>query len=168
MTYVRWGCLVTVRLCGSGSRCLTILHMILNRAIRRYRIIDYVVKSHLKYLMSFEKMLNLTLIALQPIPPLCGYKVWIDTERGVEVKHYLCNMVELNIMEDEFCARRMKERKRTAYFAMQHEMERKEYEEKREEERVRKYEKARRAKEAYARGGENALMKAKWPRLTLD
>jgi hypothetical protein len=46
---------MTARLCGSGSGCLTIPHMILNRAIRWYRIIDYVVKSHLKYLMSFEK-----------------------------------------------------------------------------------------------------------------
>jgi hypothetical protein len=31
---------------------------------------------------------------LQPVPLLCDYKVWIDTERGVKVKHYLHNMVE--------------------------------------------------------------------------
>jgi hypothetical protein len=30
--------------------------MILNRAIQRYGITDYVVKSHLKYLMSFENV----------------------------------------------------------------------------------------------------------------
>jgi hypothetical protein len=42
------------------------------------------------------------------------------------------------------------------------------YEEKREEERAWKHEKARRAKEAYAKGGERALMKVKWSRLTQD
>jgi hypothetical protein len=63
-------------------------------------------------------MLNLTLIVLQSIPPLCDYKVWIDTERGVEVKRYLCNMVELNMMDEEFCTYRMAERKCVAYFAM--------------------------------------------------
>jgi hypothetical protein len=46
---------MTMRLCGSGSGCVTITLMILNRAIRRYEINDCVVKSHLKYLMSFEK-----------------------------------------------------------------------------------------------------------------
>jgi hypothetical protein len=40
------------------------------------------------------------------------------------------------------------------------------YKEKREEERAWKREKARRTKEAYARGGEKALMKGKWPCLT--
>jgi hypothetical protein len=39
---------------------------------------------------------------------------------------------------------------------------------KREEERARKCENARRAKEAYARGGEKALIKGKWPRLIHD
>jgi hypothetical protein len=43
---------VTTRLCGSGSGCVTISYMILNWVIQRYRITDYVVKSHLKYLMS--------------------------------------------------------------------------------------------------------------------
>jgi hypothetical protein len=41
-----------------------------------------------------------------------------------------------------------------------------EYKEKRELERAQKCEKARHAKEAYAKGGERALMKGKWPRLT--
>jgi hypothetical protein len=27
-------------------------------------------------------MLNLSFIVLQSMPPLCDYKVWIDTERG--------------------------------------------------------------------------------------
>jgi hypothetical protein len=34
-------------------------------------------------------MLNLSLIVLQPVPPLCDYKVWIDTKRGMEAKRYL-------------------------------------------------------------------------------
>jgi hypothetical protein len=91
--------------------------------------------------------------------------VCIDTKRGVEVKHYLRNMVELNMME-EFCARRMEERKHAAYFTMQREMNREEYKEKWEEERAWKHEKARCAKEAYARAGEKALIKGKWPHLT--
>jgi hypothetical protein len=113
-------------------------------------------------------MLNLSFIILQHVPPLCDYKVWINTERGEKAKHYLRNMVELNMMEEEFCARRIEERRRAAYFAMQCEMDREEYKEKREEERAQKREKARCAKEAYARGGEKALIKGKWPRLTQD
>jgi hypothetical protein len=99
---------------------------------------------------------------------LCDYKVWVDTERGAKAKHYLRNMVELNMMEVEFHAHRMAELKCAAYFAMQREMDRDEYKEKREEERTRKREKAQRAKEAYARGGEKVLMKGKWPCLTQD
>jgi hypothetical protein len=38
----------------------------------------------------------------------------------------------------------------------------------REEERAWKREKARHAKEAYARGGEKTLIKGKWPHLTHD
>jgi hypothetical protein len=53
VTFVRWRCQVTTRLCGSGSESVIISHMILNWAIRRYRITDYVVKSQLKYLMNF-------------------------------------------------------------------------------------------------------------------
>jgi hypothetical protein len=52
------------------------------------------------------------------------------------VKHYLRNMVELNIIEEEFHACRMAERKRAAYFAMQCEMAHEEYNEKREEGRA--------------------------------
>jgi hypothetical protein len=84
------------------------------------------------------------------------------------VKHYFCNMVELNMMEEEFRAHRMVERKWAAYFAMQCKMAHEEYKEKREEERARKHEKDRCAKEVYVRGGERALMKGKWPRLTQD
>jgi hypothetical protein len=75
-------------------------------------------------------MLNLPLIVLQPVPPLCDYKVWIDTERGEKVKHHLRNMVKLNMMEEEFRAHRMEERRCAAYFAMQREMDREEYKEK--------------------------------------
>jgi lysozyme family protein len=99
---------------------------------------------------------------------LCDYKVWIDTERGAEAKQYLCNMVELNMIEDELCACRMAECKHTDYFTMQREMAREEYKEKREEEKTQKQEKTRCAKEAYARGGERALMEDKWPHLTQD
>jgi hypothetical protein len=45
---------VTTGLCGSGSGCVIICHMILNCVIRRYGITDCVVESHLKYLMSYE------------------------------------------------------------------------------------------------------------------
>jgi hypothetical protein len=54
--------------------------------------------------------------------PLCDYKVWIDTVRGLEAISYLCSMARLNMMDEEFCAHRMEERKRAAYFAMRHEM----------------------------------------------
>jgi hypothetical protein len=56
-------------------------------------------------------MLNLSLIILQPVFPLCDYKVWIDTKRGEEAKNYLRRMVELNLMEEEFRARRTVERR---------------------------------------------------------
>jgi hypothetical protein len=96
------------------------------------------------------------------------YKVWIDTERGEEAKNHLYCMVELNLMEEEFCARRTAERRCAIFFARQREMDREEYKEKREEERARKREKARRVKEAYERGGEKALVKGKWAHLTRD
>jgi hypothetical protein len=111
-------------------------------------------------------MLNLSLIVLQPVFPRCDYKVWIETERGEEAKNHLRRMVELNLMEEEFCARRTAEHRPTIFFASQHEMDHEEYKEKREEERARKHEKARRAKTAYERGGEKVLVKGKWPRLT--
>jgi hypothetical protein len=113
-------------------------------------------------------MINLLLIVLLLMPPLCDYKVWIDTKRGEKAKHHLHNMVQLNMMEEEFHARRMEEHRCAAYFAMQREMDREECKVKQEEERAHKLEKARRAKEAYARGGEKALIKGKWPRLTQD
>jgi hypothetical protein len=90
-------------------------------------------------------MLNLSLIVLQPVFPLCDYKVWIDMERGEEAKNHLCRMVELNLMEEEFHARRTAERRRAIFFARQRKMDHEEYKEKREEERAQKHEKARRA-----------------------
>jgi hypothetical protein len=51
-------------------------------------------------------------------------------------------MVELNMMEEKFHARRMEERMRAAFFVRQREMDREEYKEKREQERARKCEKA--------------------------
>jgi hypothetical protein len=157
---------VTTKLCGSSTGCVEISLMILNWAIQRYGITNCIVKSRLKYLMSYVKMLNLSFIGLHPVPPLCDYKVWIDTERDAKAKCYLCNMVELNMMEEEFHARKMAEHKHAGYFAMKHEMAREEYKEKREEERAWKREKAQRAKEAYARGSERELITHKWPRLT--
>jgi hypothetical protein len=68
--------------------------------------------------------------------------VWIDIERDAEVKRYLCSMVELNMMEEEFHACRMEERRRAAFFTRQREMDREKYKAKREEERARKREKA--------------------------
>jgi hypothetical protein len=47
-------------------------------------------------------------------------------------------------------------------------MDRDEYKEKREQERAQKCERARWGKEAYERGGEEAIRRAKWPRLTQD
>jgi hypothetical protein len=70
-------------------------------------------------------------------------------------------MVELNLMEEEFHARRTAERRRAVFVARQREMDREEYKEKRKEERARKREKSRRVKEAYERGGEKALVKGK-------
>jgi hypothetical protein len=113
-------------------------------------------------------VLNLSLIVLQPVPPLCDYKVWIDTERDMKAKRYLHSMVELNMMEEQFRVRRMEERRRATFFARQREMDRDEYKEKREQERARKREKARHVKEAYERGGDEVLRKAKWPSLTQD
>jgi hypothetical protein len=84
-----------------------------------------------------------------------------STQRGAEAKRHLRNMVELNMMEEEFHARRMAKRKCVTYFAMKLEMDCGEYKEKRELERAQKCEKARHAKEAYAKGGERALMKGK-------
>jgi hypothetical protein len=81
-------------------------------------------------LNEFCKMLNLSLIVLQAVLPLRDYKVWINTESSAEAKHYLHNMVELNMMEEKFCAHRMTEHKRASYFAMQREMAREEYKEK--------------------------------------
>jgi hypothetical protein len=60
-------------------------------------------------------MLNLSLIVLQLVFPLCDYKVWIDTERGEEAKNHLRRMVELNLMEEEFCARRTAEHRRAIF-----------------------------------------------------
>jgi hypothetical protein len=79
-------------------------------------------------------MLNLSLIVLQPVFSLCDYKVWIDTERGEEAKNHLCRIVELNLMEEEFHARRTAEQRRVVFFASQREMDHDEYKEKREEE----------------------------------
>jgi hypothetical protein len=62
-------------------------------------------------------MLNLSLTILQPMPALCDYKVWIDTERDAEAKHYLRSMVEPNMMEEEFRTRRMDKCRCAAFFA---------------------------------------------------
>jgi hypothetical protein len=76
--------------------------------------------------------------------------VWIDTVRGPEVIKYLCSRARLNMMEEEFRAHRMEERRRVAYFTMRREMDHGEYKEKQEEERAQKCEKARHAKEVFA------------------
>jgi hypothetical protein len=78
----------------------------------------------------------LSLIVLQPVFSLCDYKVWIDTERGEKAKNHHRRIVELNLMEEEFRARRTTEHKRAVFFASQREMDREEYKEKWEEERA--------------------------------
>jgi hypothetical protein len=75
-------------------------------------------------------MLNLSLIVLQPVFPLCDYKVWIDTERGEEVKNHLRRMVGLMLMKEEFRVHRTTERRHAAFFARQREMDREDYKEK--------------------------------------
>jgi hypothetical protein len=55
VTYVRCRCQETTRLFGSDSGCVTISHMILNRAIRRYGQTDCVVQSSLNHLIISEK-----------------------------------------------------------------------------------------------------------------
>jgi hypothetical protein len=55
VTYVRWWCQVTIRLCGTSSGCVTISLMIQNHAIRRYEITNPVMKSHLMYLICSQK-----------------------------------------------------------------------------------------------------------------
>jgi hypothetical protein len=55
VTYVRCRCQETTRLSGSDSGCVTISHMILNRAIWRYEQTHCVVQSSLKHLMISEK-----------------------------------------------------------------------------------------------------------------
>jgi hypothetical protein len=64
VTYVRWRFKVTTRLHGSGTRCVAITLMILNWVIQMYEITDCVVESHLKYLISYGKILNLSFIGL--------------------------------------------------------------------------------------------------------
>jgi hypothetical protein len=87
-------------------------------------------------------VLHLSYTVLQHVRPLCDYKVWIETKRDAEAKRFLHNMVQLNMMDEEFRARRMEERRCAAFFARQREMDREEYKAKREEERARKREKA--------------------------
>jgi hypothetical protein len=77
-------------------------------------------------------------------------------------------MAWLNMMEEEFCTRRMAERNRTAYFAIRSELDHEQDKEKRREERAWKREKARHANEAFARGGEQVLIEGKWSHLTQD
>jgi hypothetical protein len=55
VTHVRCRCQETIRLSDNDSRCVTISHMILNRAIRRYEQTDCVVQSSLKHLIISEK-----------------------------------------------------------------------------------------------------------------
>jgi hypothetical protein len=84
---------VTTRLYGTGSRCIIISPTILNLVIWRYRMTDYFLHSQHLYLMIFNTT-NSKFILLQPILPLCDYKVWIDTERGEEAISYPCSMTQ--------------------------------------------------------------------------
>jgi hypothetical protein len=55
VTYIRCKCHETTRLSGRDSGCVTISHMILNWAIRRYEQTNCIIQSSLKHLMIFEK-----------------------------------------------------------------------------------------------------------------
>jgi hypothetical protein len=84
-------------------------------------------------------IVNEVFIILQLVPPLCDYKVWIDTDRsGGDILPLFDDSA--NMMKEEFYDSRM---------------------EKREDERAQKCNKARRVKKAFARGGDKALMKRK-------
>jgi hypothetical protein len=74
-------------------------------------------------------VLNLSFTVLQHVPPFCDYKVLI--QRDTEAKRYLCSMIDLNMIEEEFRARCMKERRRAAFFVRQCEMDHEEDKEKR-------------------------------------
>jgi hypothetical protein len=78
----------------------------------------------------------LSLIVFQLVFPPCDYKVWINTERGEQAKNHLRRMVELNLTEEEFRARRTAEHRHAPFLARQREMDHEEYKEKREEERA--------------------------------
>jgi hypothetical protein len=67
-------------------------------------------------------MINAFFVVLQPIPPLCDYKVRIDNERGLEVISSLCSITQLNMMEEQFRAHRMVKHQHAAYFAMHREI----------------------------------------------
>jgi phosphoglycerate dehydrogenase-like enzyme len=69
-------------------------------------------------------------------------------------------MARLDMMEEEFRARRMEEHKCAAAFSLRREMECEQDKEKREEWEW-KREKARRAKAAFLKGGEEAQIKGK-------
>jgi hypothetical protein len=112
-----------------------------------------------------ESKIYLSTMELWMTCTMSTIRLWRIGDRTID--NILLTGFGLNMME-EFCARRMVERKRVTYFVMQCEMAHEEYKDKREEERARKHKKARRAKEAYARGGEGALIKSKWPHLTQD
>jgi hypothetical protein len=94
--------------------------------------------------------------------------VWIDTERGTKAISYFFLMAHLNMMEDEFCTRRIVEHKHAAAFLIHREMECGKDKEKQEEERAQKCKKVCSAKATFLKGGEQAIIKGKWPCLTQD
>ena len=106
------------------------------------------------------------MLHLQLVPPLCDYMVWIHTQRDADAIKYLRTEARSNIMYNEFRDRRMVEVRVDAYRQMHREVDCELEKEKREKERERKHEKARRTKATYAKGGEEALNKGKWQRLT--
>jgi hypothetical protein len=87
---------------------------------------EFIIFCSLRYLMlvlnDFFNTLNALFILSHHVLPLSDCKVWINTERGSNVISYLCSMSRLNMMEEEFCAHRMAERKRVAYFAIRRKM----------------------------------------------
>jgi hypothetical protein len=94
--------------------------------------------KHLQHfiLINVFTIVNEVFIILQLVPPLCDYKVWIDTVRGLKAISYVYLMARINMMGEELCARRIEERRHAVYFTMRCEMDHEQEKEKREEERA--------------------------------
>ena len=97
---------------------------------------------------------------------MCDFRQWIDTERSWEALDFICKRKRLREQKEESDRHRAWINKRKAERQREIDDKLKKEKEMREIEREKKRERARRAKEAIARGGEDAIRKGKWPRAT--